>query len=695
MTAPMRRLLIAACAAAFTLSLSSLASADEGMWTFHDFPAAKVKDRYKFSPDQAWLDKARMSSARTNNCSASFVSADGLVMTNHHCAHECLAGLSSADHDYVKNGFWAATAADEKKCPDLHVERLDAITDITERVAKATAGKSGSGFTAALRDVSGAIEKECQTGADLRCEVVELFHGGQYVLHKYKRFADVRVVFAPEIATAFFGGDPDNFEFPRYDLDVSFLRVYENGKPAATPEHFTWSAAGPRDNELTFVSGNPGTTLRELTVAQLEFQRDVVLPLRLAMRSEWRGQMTVFMRESDESHRSTEDWLFNVENSLKAYKGWSTALADVAQMKKKAADEDALRAKIKADPKLAKDVGTAYESIEKALHDFTPYYHRYAMLEGARVIDRGDLLGHAVHLVRGGDERALANGKRLDEYRDAGLPELEEDLASPAPTYAGREKLVLAFWLGKLREELGADDPTVKALLGKDTPETVAARWVDGTKLGDPAERVRLWKGGKAAIAASKDPLIVAVRTMDPAARKVRKMWDDQVQGAVKAATEKIAKARFAVNGRTGYPDATFTLRLSFGAVKGYTSSAHGNKVTPFTNFAGAYARATGAFPFQLPKSWLDAKSKVDGKTTLDIATTNDIIGGNSGSPVFNKDLQIVGLIFDGNIESLAGDFWYDESVNRAVAVSSEGLIHALSRIYHADRLVDELRPKH
>ncbi len=688
----MRRILIASA----LLLAPSIASADEGMWTFHDFPSSKVNDRYKFNPDAKWLDTARMASAHTDNCSASFVSATGLVMTNHHCAHECLAQLSSADHDYVKNGFWAPSVGDEKKCPELHVDRLEQITDVTERVAKATAGKLGAAYTTALRDVSAAIEKECQTAPEFHCQVVDLFHGGQFVLHKYKRYTDVRVVFAPEIATAFFGGDPDNFEFPRYDLDVSFLRVYENNKPAATPDHFTWSPSGPKDGELTFVSGNPGTTLRELTMAQLVFQRDVQIPMKLTMRAEWRGQLTQFMRESDDTRRTAEDWLFTIENSLKAYKGWSAAMADAAQIQKKIDAEAKLRAKIKADPKLAEQVGTAYEQIEKALADFKPFYHRYALFEReARTIDKGDLMSDAILLVRGADERALANGKRLDEFRDAELPGIEDELASPAPAYGPREKLVLAFWLGKLREELGADDPTVKALLGKDTPETVAARWIDGTKLGDPAERLRLWKGGKQAIAASKDPLILAARTIDPASRKVRKMWDDNVQGVVRAQTEKIAKAKFAVEGRTTYPDATFTLRLSYGAVKGYTSTAHGNKVAPFTYFAGAFARATGAFPFELPASWLAAQKAIDGKVTLDFVTTNDIIGGNSGSPVFNKDLQIVGLIFDGNIESLAGDFWYDESVNRAVAVSSEGLIQALSKIYKADRLVDELRPKH
>jgi Peptidase S46 len=700
MTRGMRRNPSAGLAGALALAVLAAVSAtgpsahaDEGMWTFHDFPSAKVKARYGFSPDQAWLDKARMASARLAGiCSASFVSADGLVMTNHHCAHDCVAGFSTADHDYVEHGFSAATQADEKKCPDAEIQRLDEITDVTAQVTAATRGKRGAAYTAALRAASSKIEKACQTGPGWLCQVVDLYHGGQFMLYKYKRYTDVRVVFAPEMAAAFFGGDPDNFEFPRYDLDVSFMRVYEGGKPAKTPDHFTFSPHGAKSGELTFVSGNPGSTDRERTVAQLQFERDVDMPLRIALRAEWRGQMTQFARESAENDRTITDWLFGIENALKAYKGRMAALGDEAQMKQKADAEAALRARIKADPKLAREVGDAYQAIAQAHDAFRPFYHRFYLLER---IEKGDLLDDAIQLCRATAERRRPNGKRLDEYRDANLPQIEQKLASVAPIYPAREKLEIAFWLGKVREELGPDDPLVRKLLGKDTPEAVAARVVDGTKLGDPAERMRLWKGGARAIARSRDPIVLMARAIDVPARTIRRRWDDRVQGVVRAASEKIAKARFALDGRSSYPDATFTLRLSYGAVEGYTSTATGKKITPFTDFAGAFRRATGAPPFDLATSWLAARKQVNGRTHLDFVTTNDIIGGNSGSPVFDQKLQIVGLIFDGNIESLAGDFWYDEAVNRSVAVSSEALIEALSHIYHADRLVDELRPKH
>jgi hypothetical protein len=675
---------------------STLARADEGMWTFHDFPSETVKSKYGFAPGPAWLEKARLASARTaGGCSASFASADGLVMTAQHCALDCVAGLSSKEHDFVKDGFYAKTLDDEKKCPDMEIQRVDEITDVSAQVTKATAGKTGAAYTAVLRDISVAIEKQCQTAPDRRCEVVNLYHGGQFMLYRYKRFTDVRVVFAPELAIANFGGDPDNFEFPRYDLDVSFVRVYDNGKSAATPDHFGWSKAGAQDSQLVFVSGTPAPTDREITTAERVDLRDVTKPLELTSRAEWRGELTQFMREGEEQRRIATEWLFDNENSLKADKGRAAALGDEVMMKKQAEAEAALRAQIAARPELAKEVGDAYEQVAKALAAFKPHAHRLYWLEG--FAGAGGMLGTAIDLVRAADERALPDGKRLYEYRESALPQIEQKLASPAPVYLAREKLALAFWLGKVREELGADDPTVRALLGKDSPEIVAARVIDGTTLVHATERMRLWKGGKAPVAASRDPLIALARQLDPAARKVRKMWDDDVEGVIKAAHERIARARFAIDGRGGSrsrtrsPDATFTLRLSYGAVKGYTSSARGNKVAPFTTFAGAYERATGVPPFDLPKTWLDAKRYVDGKTQLNFVTTNDFSGGSSGSPVFDKDLQIVGLSFDSNIEGLAGDFWYDESVNRAVAVSSAAIIHALANIYHADRIVAEL----
>lgn len=672
-------------------ALAVYARADEGMWTFHDFPSAKVKTKYGFSPDQAWLDHARMSSARIAGiCSASFVSDQGLIMTNHHCAHDCVAGLSTKDHDFVKEGFYAKTQGDEKKCPDMEIQRLDEITDVSDKVTKATAGKTGAAYTAALREVSASIEKSCQTSDDRRCEVVDLYHGGQFMLYRYKKYTDVRVVMAPELAIAFFGGDPDNFEFPRYDLDMSFVRAYENGKPASTPEHFTWSAAGPKDGELSFISGDPGSTEREITSAERVFARDVQAPIIVALRSEWRGELTEFMRQGEEQKRVGTEWQFYNENSLKAWKGRQAALGDDAMMRKKADAEGALRKAAANKPEGGKVLDDAFGAIEKAHAAFKPLYRRFYVIEKW---NKGELLRDALWLVRGGDERALPDGKRLDEYRESSLPDIEQKLKSTAPVYASRERLAIAFWLGKMREELGADDPTVKAVLGKESPEQVAARVVEGTKLLDEGEREKLWKGGKTAVAASKDPVIALVRAFDPAARRLRKQWDDDVEGVSKAASEKIAKARFAVEGRSSYPDATFTLRLSYGAVGGYSSSMHGTKVPAFTYFGGAYDRATGAAPFELPKSWLDAKKAVDPKVPLDFVTSNDIIGGNSGSPMFNQKLEIIGLVFDGNIESLAGDFWYDESSNRAVGVTSEAIIHALGKIYHADRLVEELRP--
>jgi hypothetical protein len=672
----------------------TFARADEGMWTFHDFPSAKVKARYGFAPDQPWLDKARKASARIAGiCSASFVSGTGLVMTNHHCAHQCIAALSTADHDYVKDGYWAKTQADEKPCPAMEIQRLDDITDVTDKVTAATAGKTGPAYTAALREISATLEKSCQTATDRRCEVVDLYHGGQFVLHGYKRFTDVRVVFAPELAMAFFGGDPDNFEFPRYDLDVSFVRVYENGQPAATPDHFGWAPAGPKDGALTFISGDPGSTEREITSAERLFDRDVVAPFVVAMRAEWRGTLAQFMRESDEQHRIGETDQFYNENSLKAWKGREAALGDAAQMKRHDDAEAALRAGIAGRADLAGQVGDAFDAIAKAHAAFAPFFHRYSLFEYWPLRSE-HLLLDAIYIVRGADERTLPDGKRLDEYRDAQLPDIEQKLGSTAPQYAALDKLAIAYWLGKLREELGADDPTVKALLGKDSPEQVAARVVDGSKLGDPAERMRLWKGGRAAVQASQDPALRLVRAFDGAARKLRKAWDDDVEGVSRAAHERIARARFALQGRTSYPDATFTLRLSYGAVAGYTSTANGAKVPPFTYFGGAYDRATGAAPFALPASWLAARNAIDARTPFDFVTTNDIIGGNSGSPMFDQQLQIVGVVFDGNIESLAGDFWYDETANRAVGVTSIALTTALSKIYHADRLVSELLPK-
>jgi hypothetical protein len=674
------------------LLLPLLAAADEGMWTYDAFPKEKIEQRYRFKPTDAWLEKARLSSARlARGCSASFVSENGLVMTNHHCAQECIQGLSTAQKDYFADGFFAKAQADEPKCPNVEVNQLVQISDVTQRIRGATAGKEGKDYFQALRGEMAKTEKECQTSPDLRCEVVSLYHGGIYDLYKYRRYQDVRLVFAPEFRIAFFGGDPDNFMFPRYDLDVSFLRVYENGQPVRMKDHFTWSKGGAQDGELTFVSGHPGGTSRALTVSQLEYQRDVALPERLIRASELRGLLTAFGERGPEEKRISMEDLFGIENGIKALTGRWLSLRDREFFRSLVTAEETLKANLAKSPEQAQKYLPAFDAIAKAEDKLREIRKAYTYLEAGAGFG-GDLFRHARTVVRAAEERQKPNELRLREYRESALPELTQSLVSPAPIYPQLEKLLLGHSLTKLREQLGADDPVVKKVLGKRSPQEVADEAVSGTKLLDPAVRRQLLEGGAQAVSASQDPMVQLAKLVDPDARAVRKVFEDEVESVVQKSSEKIAEARFAVQGRSTYPDATFTLRLSYGAVKGW-KRADGVFVQPFTTFAGLYERATGRDPFKLPESWVAAKDKLNLQTRFDFTTTNDIIGGNSGSPVFNKDLQIVGLIFDGNIESLGGDYGFDESVNRAVAVHSDALLEALAKVYGAQRIVDELRP--
>ncbi len=665
-----------------------LAAADEGMWTFDAFPSQKVEHDYGFAPTPKWLEDVRLSSARlARGCSGSFVSEHGLVMTNHHCAHTCIEQLSKAGMDFVKSGFLAKTVADEPKCPDVEVNQLVRIADVTARVHGATKGLSRDAYEKALRGTMAKIEKECQTSDALRCDVVSLYQGGLYHLYTYRRFQDVRLVFAPELAIAFFGGDPDNFMFPRYDLDVAMLRVYEGGKPAKMKNWFRWSAAGAAPGELTFVTGHPGGTDRALTVEQLRYQKDVSLPDRLMRLAEIRGLVTGFQMLGAEQKRISTAYLFYVENSYKALRGRLEALEDPDFFRSKVAAEEALRAEIAKIPERAKEALPAFDAIGRAQQRLREVRKELNSLENG--FD-GELFSIARTLVRGAEERQKPNEERLREYRESNLPVITQRLFSPAPIYPEFERLLLGHSLTKIRETLGPDHPAVKKLLGKESPAEVAARVVDGTRLRDIAERRRLWEGGPKAVQASDDPLIVLARSIDPDARAVRKVYDEEIDATVKRNHELIADARFAVQGRTTYPDATFTLRLSYGQVKGWKEGTR--VVEPYTTFAGAFERHTGRDPFALPESWLRARDRLDLHTRLNFVTTNDIIGGNSGSPVVNKDAQIVGLIFDGNIHSLGGDYGFDPALNRAVAVHSDAILEALAKIYGAQRIVDELR---
>jgi hypothetical protein len=522
--------------------------------------------------------------------------------------------------------------------------------------------------------------------------VVSLYHGGVYALYKYKRFQDVRLVFAPEKAIAFFGGDPDNFNFPRYDLDVSFVRVYEGGKAAASEDYLRWSPKGVKDGDLTFVAGNPGGTNRQLTVAELEYVRDVQLPDTLFMLAELRGLYTQFSRDSKEHKRIAETPLFGVENAFKALRGRWQALRDPKVFAAKAAAEKALRAKL-ARSKNAKELGPAWDQIATAQARLRQLRKPLAYEERGSAF-QSKLFGFARTLVRASAELPLPNEKRLEELRDAALPLVKQRLFSNAPIYDDLEKLTLTFSLTKMREELGADHPFVKKVLGQESPEELAARLLKGTKLRDVATRKKLFEGGAAAVdaAAAGDAMLALAKLIDPDARAIRKTWETEVDAVVRKNTELVAKARFEVEGTSQYPDATGTLRLSYGRVKGFEEA--GAWIEPVTSLGGAFTRATGRDPYALPARWLAAKPQLDLKVPFNVATTSDIIGGNSGSPLINREAELVGVIFDGNIHSLGGDFFYDPVLNRAISVESAAISEALAKIYGAQRVLDELTKK-
>jgi hypothetical protein len=684
--------------AAVALLTAVAAHADEGMWTFDNFPTDKVKQKHGFAPDAKWLEHVRLASVRlAGGCSGSFVSAQGLVLTNHHCAHDCIQQVSTPQHDLVKNGYYARTPAEERKCPEMEITQLVSSTDVTARMNRATQGLEGARYVEAQRGEMAKIERECKTAPDLRCDVVTLYQGGAYHLYAYRRFQDVRLVFAPEFSTAFFGGDPDNFMFPRWDLDMSILRIYEKGKPLQTPHHFRWSPAGAKEGELTFIAGNPGSTRRQFTVAQLEYERDVVQPERLYRYAEMRGILTEFSRRSPEHARIAKHDLFAFENAFKARKGRYDSLADKRFFAQKVAEEKALRDAIAKSAVRRKKCGGAFEAIAKAVERqraLDPLYrwirpNPYAPA-GARLFSV--LLGYAEALHRSVAERAKPDEQRLKEFREAGLPRLKQEVLSEAPIHEELEIRNLSLGLDKLREDLGPDHQLVKAVLGKESPDELAARVVRGTRLRDSAERKRLWDGAPGAIATSRDPMLELARRLDAPGRAARQEYEETVEAVVKRESERLARLRFELYGTKTYPDATFSPRVTFGQVKGWKE--HGRTIGPFTDFAGAFARDTGRAPFDLPRTWHLAKGKLDLRTPLNFCSDNDIIGGNSGSPVFNRNAEIVGLVFDGNLPSLGGDYGFDADTNRAVSVHSEAMMQALRVIYGAERVVKELLGK-
>jgi len=668
---------------------ASEACADEGMWTFDNFPAAKVKEALGVDITPAWLDHVRGAAVRlSSGCSASAVTATGLVLTNNHCVAECAQNLSTPGHDYFQEGYLAATRQEEHTCAGMQAEILTSITDVTPQMTAAGAGLTGQALVRAKTAVSSTLESDaCQGDVKFRCQVVDLYHGGQYKLYKYRKYSDVRLIFSPGVPAAFFGGDPDNFNFPRYDLDSAFVRLYEDGKPVATADHLHWNAAPPKAGEPVFVAGNPGGTDRQLTVAQLETQRDLTLPITLMQMSELRGRLLRFSEESPEHKRIAADLVFGLENGYKVYFGRLFTLNDPTFMAARRKAEADLQGLAQADAaKLGPDFGDPWRNVAIAQQSVQALYLPYRMVERGPM--GSDLFGYAQDLVRAAAEREKPSADRLPGFADSQLALLQKRVLDSRPVYPALEQVTLGFWLSKAREYLTADDPNTRLLLGRDSPEALAAQLAQ-SRLGDPAVRKALWEGGMKAILASDDPMIRFMLKIDPTARQIRSQYDEQVNGPTTQAAEKIARARFVAYGDRIYPDATFTLRLSYGRIDGW--SYRGATVPPLTTFSGLYDRATGQDPFKLDSRWEAARTRLNPDTVFDIATTNDIIGGNSGSPLINAKGEVIGAVFDGNIHSLGGDYGYDGTINRAVAVSTAAVTEALRKVYGADALAAEL----
>ena len=679
------------------LLLALPAAAEEGMWPYNMAPKDAVKKDYGFEMTDAWLNNAMLSSVRFNNGgSGSFVSPRGLVMTNHHVGADCIQKLSTGDGatDVMKQGFVASGEGAEKKCPDLELNQLTAIEDVTAKIEAAAATKANDADKETARKAEKAkLEKACADATGERCDVVTLYGGGAYHLYKYKKFTDVRLVFAPEFDAAFFGGDPDNFTYPRYCLDAAFFRVYEGGKPYQSKAHFPFSKEGAKNGDLAFVSGNPGSTDRYSTVAEMMFLRDTVYPWVLDKLKAKRDRLKAYMDKGDAQYKAARDDYFGLENSIKAITGYLAGLKDPALMQKAKTREQTLVAKVNASPQRAK-IAPAWPNLAKAYKTYATFYKEYAVTERFFSPSSSALSSRARHLLRLAEEKPKPSEKRLREYRDSALKSLELRLFSTAPIDEGHEIENLTFGLETMSEVLTPQNALVKKALAGKTPRARATELVKGTKLKDVAFRKKLYEGGKAAVDGARDPMIEFVRTYDKVARFIReKRYEKEVEAVERANQGLIADAYNIAFGKSIYPDATFTLRLNHGVVKGID-----HKNIPWaTQLGGLYVknkRAGNKDPYVLPERWRNKMNAVDFSVPVNFISTNDIIGGNSGSPVFNKEGQIIGLIFDGNLAQLPNRFVYTDKEARSVSVHSQYIVYALDNIFGATKLADELRGK-
>jgi hypothetical protein len=660
--------------------------ADEGMWPFNQFPKDAVKKKYGVEVTDQFLDHLRLASVRAG-ASGSFVSPNGLNFTNHHVVLGCVQEVSTKEHDYVEKGFHAKSYADELKCPGAEANVLLKIDDITTDVREAIKAEPGSAEwnrqrTAALSK----LENDCSYRTKNRCQAVTLYGGARFDLYEYKKYTDVRLVFAPEFKIGFFGGDPDNFTYPRYNLDIGFFRAYENGKPAQTPNFLKFSKEGVKNRDVVFVSGNPGSTSRLMTVADAEYERDVRFPYTLKKLENAINALKAYAAKSAENARVAKDMIFSLENSFKAMSGEYEGLKTEKLMGEKRNDERKLRAAIAADPALEAKYGKTFDDIAGAVSQARQTYVRRATLEGG---SWSDLFRHARTVLRLPEEKAKAPKDRLREYAGSGLASIEHKLYADAPITNTMEIAMLTDYFESMQRSLGAGDPVLRQVLNGRTPAQAADYYVSNSRLGNVAERKRLATSLEA-MRASKDTMLELVRIIEGPARELRKRHEDTVESVLFSSKPKLAEARFAVFGTGEPPDATFTLRLSYGQVKGY-EDAKGKDIPYATKIDGLYKRATGKDPYELPPSWIAAKPKLDLSTPFNFVSTADIIGGNSGSPTVNAKGEIVGIVFDGNIESLPNNFEYTETQARAVHVASQAVLESLRKVYSATRLLEEL----
>lgn len=667
------------------------ARADEGMWLFNQPPREWLRTRHQFDPTEAWLERLQKASVRFNSGgSGSFVSEDGLLISNHHVGADAIQKLSTKENNYLQDGFHARKPEQELKCLDLELNVLQSIEDVTTRVNAAVPKEADAASAfAARRKIIAEIEKESLDRTGLRSDVVTLWQGGAYHLYRFKRYTDVRLVFAPEQQAAFFGGDPDNFEFPRHCLDFCLFRAYENGQPAKVKDYLRFSPTGAQDGELVFVSGHPGRTSRLLTVAELEYLRDQALPYRLGVLKRLEVLLGVWSARSEENARRAKDELFGVQNSRKALDGRLAGLLDPELFSAKLKAEADFKARLAGKPEFAEALA-AYDKIAEATKIQAAQAVRSLLLEGGAAFNC-ESFGLARTLLRAGDERPKPNGERLREFSDAGKASLELGLFSEKPIYADLELLSLADALTFFAGQLGVRDELAQKVLAGKSPRDRAAELIHGTKVRDVAFRKRLYEGGASAVADANDPMIEVARLVDEESRALRKVAESQSE-AKQQAHAAISRARNAVLGTTGYPDATFTLRLAFGTVKGYEED--GKPVPPFTTLGSFYERAKEMNhrpPFDMPGSWEKRRSRLDLRTRYNFVSTVDIIGGNSGSPVVNRAGEFVGIIFDGNLQSLSWDYAFSDRQGRATSVHSAAILEALNKIYGAKEAAREL----